>query len=57
VIRWHRAGFGLYWQWCSRHRGMCGRKRVPKETRELIFRMVAENPTWGARVFTENCLS
>src|SRR6185369_9252738 len=25
-----------------------GRKRVPKDTRELIFLMVAENPTWGA---------
>jgi putative transposase len=25
-----------------------GRKRIDKETRDLIFRMVAENPTWGA---------
>ena len=25
-----------------------GRKRLSKEIRELIFRMVAENPTWGA---------
>lgn len=48
VVRWHRAGFGLYWRWRSHHRDMCGRKRIPKETRELIFRMVAENPTWGA---------
>jgi hypothetical protein len=25
-----------------------GRKRVSKEVRALIFRMVAEDPTWGA---------
>jgi putative transposase len=25
-----------------------GRKRVSEEIRVLIFRMVAENPTWGA---------
>jgi len=25
-----------------------GRRRTPKEVRELIFQMVAENPTWGA---------
>ena len=48
VVRWHHAGFRLYWWWCSHHRGTCGRKPLPKETRKLIFRMVAENPTWGA---------
>ena len=25
-----------------------GRKPIGREVRELIFRMVAENPTWGA---------
>jgi len=48
VVRWHRAGFKLYWTWLSRHRKCAGRKCVNKELRELIFRMVAENPTWGA---------
>jgi transposase InsO family protein len=48
VVRWHRAGFKLYWTWLSRHRNRLGRKCVSKELRELIFRMVAENPTWGA---------
>ncbi len=46
--RWHRAGFRLYWSWLSRHQTCSGRKRTSRELRELIFRMVAENPTWGA---------
>ena len=48
VVRWHRTGFGLYWKWLSRHRSCAGRKCVSSELRELIFRMVAENRTWGA---------
>ena len=48
VIRWHRAGFKMYWQWISRHRAVVGRKCVSREDRQLIFRMVVENPTWGA---------
>src|SRR5580658_4239493 len=47
VVRWHRAGFKLYWTWLSRHRVRAGRKCVSKELRELIFRIVAENSTWG----------
>jgi putative transposase len=45
VVRWHRAGFKLYWTWLSRHRNRGGRECA---RRELIFRMVADNPTWGA---------
>src|SRR5450756_671299 len=45
VVRWHRAGFRLYWTWLSRHRGQVGRKRTSKELRQLIFQMVVENPT------------
>jgi putative transposase len=48
VVRWHRAGFKLYWAWISRHSVRAGRKCVSRELRELIFRMVADNPTWGA---------
>lgn len=48
VVGWHRAGFRLYWKWLSRTRRVGGRKRVTKEIRALIFRMVAENPSWGA---------
>jgi len=48
VVRWHRAGFKWYWTWLSRHRVHVGRKCISRELHELIFRMVAENPTWGA---------
>ena len=48
VVGWHRAGFKLYWMWLSRERRRCGRRPTPREVRDLIFRMVAENPTWGA---------
>jgi hypothetical protein len=48
VVRWHRAGFKLYWKWISRRRMSMGRRPTSKELRELIFRMVAENSTWGA---------
>ena len=48
VIRWHRAGFKLYWTWVSRRRRRRGRRPTPREVRDLIFRMVAENRTWGA---------
>jgi len=48
VVRWHRAGFRLYWTWVSRARRVGGRRRVSKEVRALICRMATENPTWGA---------
>src|SRR5450631_1559808 len=48
VIRWHRAGFKLYWTWLSRHRASAGRECVSWELRDLIFRMVTDNSTWGA---------
>ena len=48
VVRWHRAGFRLYWRLISRVRKPLGRRPVTQEIRELIFRMVAENPTWRA---------
>jgi putative transposase len=48
IVRWHRAGFKCYWTWLSRKHKRVGRKRISKELRDLIFCMVAENPTWGA---------
>jgi putative transposase len=46
VIRWHRAGFRLYWRWRSR-RG-AGRPRISEEIRSHIHRLAAENARWGA---------
>jgi len=46
VIRWHRAGFRLYWRWKSRRH--CGRPTVPLEIRRLIREMSIANPLWGA---------
>jgi hypothetical protein len=47
-VHWHRAGFKLYWTWLSRHRTCSGRKQISRGLRDLIFRMVAQNTTWGA---------
>jgi hypothetical protein len=52
VVRWHRAGFKLYWRWISRHRTKVGRKPTSKELCALIFKMVAENPTWGSAAYS-----
>ena len=41
VIRWHRAGFRLYWRWKSRRR--CGRSPVSLEIRRLIREMSIAN--------------
>src|SRR5665213_1063552 len=46
VLRWHRAGFRLYWRWKSRSRG--GRPRITAELRHLIREISIENPLWGA---------
>ena len=48
VVHWHRVGFRLYWKWLSRGKQLGGRKPTSKEIQDLIFRMAAENPTWGA---------
>jgi len=46
VLRWHRAGFRIYWRWKSRRR--VGRPRINRGLRDLIRRMSEENPLWGA---------
>ena len=51
VVRWHRAGFRMYWSLISRARRRVGRKQLSKEVRDLIFQMVTENPTWGGPRF------
>src|SRR6516164_2039330 len=57
VVRWHRTGFRLYWSWLSRTRHAAGRKPLSREVRELIFRMVAEYPTWEHLASTVSCSS
>ena len=47
VVQWHRQGFRWFWRWKSR-RQKPGRKPLPKEVRDLIWRMCRENPLWGA---------
>ncbi len=47
VVRWHRRGFARYWRWRSRPR-RAGRPAVAVAIRELIRRMHAANPLWGA---------
>src|ERR1700716_2879764 len=46
VVKWHRAGFRLYWRWKSKARG--GRPTVPLEIRKLIREMSIANPRGGA---------
>jgi putative transposase len=48
VVRWHCSGFRTYWSLISRVRKQVGRKPISQEVRELILRMIAENPSWGA---------
>jgi hypothetical protein len=44
LLRWHRKGFRLFWRWKSKP---TGRPRLPKNVRDLIRKMAAENPIWG----------
>ncbi len=44
LIRWHRKGFRLFWQWKSRPKG---RPPVPVDLQKLIMQMATSNVTWG----------
>jgi transposase InsO family protein len=46
LVRWHRAGFRLYWRRKSCALG--GRPKIDAGLRALIRRMSAENLLWGA---------
>ena len=43
LIRWHRAGWRLFWRLKSRP----GRPSIPRAVQALIRRMANENPSWG----------
>ncbi|MGA7738608.1 MAG: hypothetical protein WCB22_24650, partial [Pseudolabrys sp.] len=44
ILRWHRAGFKVFWRWKSRNRA--GRPKIDRGLRDLIQRMSRENPLW-----------
>ena len=46
ILRWHRAGFKVFWRWKSRKRA--GRPKIDRGLRDLIRRMSRENALWGA---------
>jgi transposase InsO family protein len=46
IVKWHRLGFRAWWRWKSRNQG--GRPEIDRELRDLVRRMCAENPLWGA---------
>jgi hypothetical protein len=46
ILRWHRAGFKVFWRWKSRNRA--GRPKIDRGLRDLIRRMSRENALWGA---------
>ena len=41
ILRWHRAGFKMFWRWKSCNRA--GRPRIDRGLRDLIRRMSREN--------------
>jgi len=46
VIKWHKAGFKIFWKWKSRN--LTGRPKKDAELRNLIRTMCAANILWGA---------
>jgi putative transposase len=46
LLRWHRAGFRLFWK--RRSRTASRKPKIPVETVDLIKRMAVENRLWGA---------
>src|ERR1700694_5901153 len=52
LIRWHRAGWRLFWRYRSRP----GRPPIPLELRQLIRRMATENPLWGQELIPNQLL-
>jgi transposase InsO family protein len=53
LIRWHRKGFRLFWQWKSRS---LGRPRLPADVRKLIAEMAVSNRTWGEKRIADELL-
>src|SRR5215472_15239486 len=41
VVRWHRAGFRLYWRFISKVKKPIGRRHISKEFRQLVLQVMA----------------
>jgi hypothetical protein len=54
VVRWHKSEFVLYWRLISGARRVIGRKRISKEVRDQIFRMLRRTPPGARCEFTAN---
>jgi transposase InsO family protein len=48
VVRWHRAGFRIFWRWKSRSRRSAAASEVSAEVKALILEMSEANVGWGA---------
>ena len=55
ILRWHRAGFKVFWRWRSRNGA--GRPKIDRGLRDLIQRMSRENPLWGEVCITRVCFA
>jgi len=54
VVRWHRAGFRLWWRWKSRSRTPA-ESQISAEMKALIQQMAEANVGWGApRILTHD---
>ncbi len=47
VVRWHRAGFRMFWRWKSQRGKKTGRPPTRAQYRKMIHKMALENG-WGA---------
>jgi len=53
ILRWHRAGFKVFWRWKSRNRA--GRPKIDRNLRELIRRTAGRTDCWTHLESTANC--
>src|SRR4051794_23025105 len=51
LLRWHRQLTARHWTYAHVSRG---RPSVDRQIRDLVLRLAAENPTWGAAGSTVN---
>src|SRR6267143_7257427 len=57
VVRWRRSGFALYWRGISKARRMVGKRRISKEVRDFIFRMIGGKSNLGRAAYPRRVAS